>query len=103
MNIYKQIKKEIDDFHNDEVVIVDNYHFNQKRVVDQNVRLYNSVFSGGEWDSEGYRKYFDNIVRNPSMVAEKAISFRPADVQLTPAPGQAHPATGLRPAAPGTG
>lgn len=89
--IIGKIVEEIDDFKNNKVKVADGYEFNQLSQVHENIRYYNSVFKGGITDSEGFRKYFFNIVKNPCNSASKAIAFRPKDIMIIAAPG--HPST----------
>lgn len=86
--IFGKINQEVRDFKNDEVPIADGYEFNQKERIHQNTRYYNSRFAKGEIDSEGFRKFFYNIVKNPCNSATKAISFEPKDIMIAPAAGQ---------------
>jgi len=86
--IFDTIHKEIQDFKSQNSKILDSFSFNQKEILDRVVRLYNSQFEKGQYDSEGFRKYFQNIVRNPCDVATKAIKFSTSDINIVPAPGQ---------------
>lgn len=88
--IFKQINKEINDYNTQEATVIDSYKFNQKNIIEKVTRLYHSQFEKGQIDSEGFRKYFLNIVRNPCDVATKAISFGTSDINIIPAPGQNH-------------
>ncbi len=87
-NIIQTINKDLDDFTTEEVVIADEYKFNQKETVKENLRLYHSQYKEGEFDDENFRKFFYNIVKNPCSVSTKAISFYPSDIQIIPVPGQ---------------
>lgn len=90
MSIFKQLNKEIEDFKTKDSTVIDKFTFNQKKIIEKVIRLYHSQFEKGEIDSEGFRKYFLNIVRNPCDVATKAISFGQSDINIIPAPGQNH-------------
>lgn len=86
-NIFFQISKEIDEFQKQSVQIVDKFRFNQKKTIDRIYYYYNSQFESGEFDSEGFKKYFFNIVKNPCYVATKAVDFDTKDIIITAAPG----------------
>ena len=84
----KKIQGEVDEFQNGEPIeIVRNYQYRQYDTVEKIIRLYNSKFEKGDIDSEGFKKYFRNIVRNPCTVATKAVAFDFSDIQITTAPG----------------
>ncbi len=87
-NIFRQISEEVQEFKTDKVTIVDNFTFKQKDTIEKIIRLYNSRFKDGDTDTEGFKKYFKNIVRNPCHSAMKAIKFTPSDIMITPAAGQ---------------
>ena len=86
-NIFGKINQEVREFQNDDIPISDGFEFNQKDRVHQNIRYYHSQFESGELDSEGYRKFFYNVVKNPCNSASKAIAFEPKDIQIAPTPG----------------
>lgn len=96
MNIYKnmesgtfnRIQREVDDFLTKSIHITSHYEFNQKQVIEDVIRLYNSKFEKGEYDRQGFKKYFFNIVRNPCYVSSKAIQFETKDILVLPAGGQ---------------
>jgi len=88
MSYFKQLNKEIEDFKTQSVRVADGFEFKQRETIHNNIRAYNSKFKDGEIDSEGFRKFFYNIVRNPCNSSSKAIKFKPKDIILTPAPGQ---------------
>ena len=88
MSYFTQLNNEIEEFKSQSVRVADNYEFKQRETVHNNIRVYNSKFSDGEFDDEGFKKYFKNIVRNPCNSASKAVKFRPKDIILNPAPGQ---------------
>lgn len=91
MSIVKQLQKEVDEFQAGEPIeIVSRYFHRQYDTVDKIIRLYNSKFEKGELDSEGFRKYFYNIVRNPCTVSTKAVAFDVSDIQVTAAPGSSY-------------
>jgi len=86
-NIFKQVKKEIHEFQNSYITIVPGYTFNQKKTIERIYHYYNSHFESGDIDSEGFKKYFFNIVRNPCYVATKTIDFDTKDIVLEPEEG----------------
>ncbi len=85
--IFKIISDEINEFNQEEVTIVDKFTFRQRDTIEKIIRTYNSKFVGSEYDSEGFRKYFKNIVRNPCNSATKAIKITPKDIMVVPTPG----------------
>ena len=85
---FNRIQREIDKFIKDHIRITVHYEFNQKKTIENNVRLYNSKFEKGEYDKQGFKKYFFNIVRNPCYVSSKAIAFDTKHVMVLPAGGQ---------------
>jgi len=87
-DIFQQIAREIDEFKNQSISIVKGLEFNQLKTIERIYRYYNSTYEGGDIDSEGYKKYFFNIVRNPCYVATKAIDFDTKDIALLTTPGQ---------------
>ena len=88
--ITKQINQEIEEFKSKNTTIIDKFTFNQRKIIEKVTRLYHSEFEKGDIDSEGFRKYFLNIVRNPCDVATKAIKFNTSDINVVPAPGHNH-------------
>lgn len=85
-NIWQQIHKDLDDF-NQEITIADKFTFKQRDIVSDCIRLYNSKYKDGQVDSEGFRKYFKNILRNPCLVTTKAIAFDVSNIQIISKPG----------------
>jgi len=86
--IFKKINDELCEWKTQKIRIVEGLSFNQKETLEKIYRFYNSVYREGEYDSEGYRKYFFNIVKNPCYVATKAIDFDTKDIHLLTPPGQ---------------
>ena len=84
---FNRIKKEVNDFETKSVRVTDKYEYNQKNIIEEVIRLYNSRFEKGQYDSQGFRKYFFNIVRNPCHVSSKAIDFDTKDITVLPADG----------------
>ncbi len=85
-NIWQQLHKDLDDF-NQEITIADKFTFKQRDIVSDCIRLYNSKYKGGAEDTEGFRKYFKNILRNPCLVTSKAIAFDVSNIQVVAKPG----------------
>ena len=86
--IFKQLNKELDEWKTQTIRIVEGLKFRQKDVIEKIYRFYNSTYRDGEYDSEGYKKYFFNIVKSPCYVATKAIDFDTKDIHLLTPPGQ---------------
>ncbi len=87
-DFFKKIGREINNYHTQSVKIVDGYDFKQKERIDENWRFYHSKFKTGKVDSEGFEKFFENIVKNPCNTAYNTIKFDPDDIIISPAPGQ---------------
>ena len=81
------ILQEINDFETDLIEVVKGYTFNQKDLLDKIYLYYNSKYKSGDTDTEGFKKYFYNIVRNPCNVASKAIDFDTKDIRILTAGG----------------
>ncbi len=86
--IFRRVQQEVDDFVTKPIRITEHYEFNQKKIIEDIVRLYNSRFEKGEYDKQGFKKYFFNIVRNPCYVSSKAINFDTKHIMVLPAGGQ---------------
>lgn len=82
-----QIKTELKAFRNDEIEIVPGFTFNQNDTIETIYHYYHSQYQTGDVDSEGFKKYFYNIVRNPCNVATKAIDFDTKDIKIKAAEG----------------
>lgn len=87
MEILKQINKELQDYQFKQLQIVPNLFFNQKQTIETIFFYHNSQFKTGDYDDEGDRKYFFNIVRNPCKVFSKAIDFDTKNIRLLTAGG----------------
>jgi len=85
---FNRIKKEVEDFQKKSVRVTPHYEYNQKETIEDIIRLYNSRFETGEYDNQGFKKYFFNIVRNPCYVSSKAIDFDTKDIIVDSADGQ---------------
>ena len=81
------MNKEIEDFNNESITIVDGYNFSQKETLNKVYLYYNSKYKSGDIDNQGDKKYFDNISRNPCNVATKAIDFDTKDIMIQTAAG----------------
>jgi len=81
-NILKIINKEVEDFRTKNINIVSGLLFNQYQTIQSIYYYYNSKFKSGEYDAEGDKKYFYNIVRNPCKVYSKAIDFDTKNIRL---------------------
>jgi hypothetical protein len=84
---YKTIQKELEEFERESIEIVPGFYFNQKSTINRIYFYYNSKFETGEYDNQGDKKYFYNIVRNPCNVATKAVDFDTKDVRILTSPG----------------
>ena len=87
MEILKQINIEKYDYENKDIQIVPGFSFNQNDTIEQIYFYYNSKFKTGDIDSEGDRKYFYNIVRNPCKITTKAIDFDTKHIKIQTAAG----------------
>ena len=83
----KKINEELNEFQNKSIQVVPGFNFNQKDTVEKVYRLYNSKFESGDIDSDGDKKYFYNIVKNPCNVTTKAIDFDTKDIRILTAGG----------------
>ena len=81
-SILKEINKEVQDFQTKQIQIVPNLLFNQYETLQQIYFYYNSKYKTGEVDSDGDRKYFHNINRNPCKVGSKSIDFDTKNIRL---------------------
>ena len=87
MNTLDTIRKEIDDFNDNSIKIVDGYEFNQRDTINKIYLYYNSKYQSGDIDDQGDKKYFNNITRNPCNVAAKAVDFDTKDIRIQTAGG----------------
>lgn len=78
----KTINDEMVDFRSKRVQIVPSLTFNQEETIQAIYFYYNSQFLSGNIDSDGDRKYFYNVVRNPCKVFTKAIDFDTKNIRL---------------------
>lgn len=87
MSLLRKINKEVQDFKTKLVQIVPGLTFNQYETIERIFFYYNSKFKSGEIDSDGDRKYFYNIVKNPCKVFSKAVDFDTKNIRLLTAGG----------------
>jgi len=78
----KTINKEINDFENESITIVDGFNFNQKKTIKKIYLYYNSKYESGDIDSQGDKKYFFNMSRVPCNVGTKAIDFDTKHIKI---------------------
>ena len=85
---FNRIKDEVSEFQNESIPFTSHYEYNQKLTLEGITRLYNSRFEKGEFDTQGFRKYFFNIVKGPCYTSTKAIDFDTKDIMVLPVGGQ---------------
>lgn len=85
--ILKQIQKETEEFTDQSIEIVRGFTFNQADTIRRIYHYYNSNYESGDTDSQGNKKYFYNISRNPCNVATKAVDFDTKNINIQTAPG----------------
>ena len=83
----KQIDEELNEFQHKKIQVVPGFEFNQKDTIEKVYRLYNSKFENGDIDSDGDKKYFYNVVKNPCKVTTKTIDFDTKDIRILTAGG----------------
>lgn len=83
----KLIQKEISDYEDNDITIVEGVTFNQKNTIDKIHRYLNSRFVNGQMDFENNRKFFFNIVNNPCRVETKATDFDTKHINIETAAG----------------
>ena len=87
MGILTTIQREVEDFNTQKITIIDKLQFNQWETIKRIYYYYLSAFESGELDSQGDKKYFLNLVRNPCNVSTKAIDFDTKDINVLTAAG----------------
>ena len=87
MDILKSIQQEVEDFKSKKITIIDTLQFSQWETIKKVYFYYMSAFESGDMDSQGDKKYFLNIVRNPCNVSTKAIDFDTKDINIQTAAG----------------
>jgi hypothetical protein len=88
-NILGTIRSEVKDFNDTSVEVVSGYMHNQAATLKRIELYYNSRFETGEKDSEGFRKFFYNVVHFPCQVATKNIDLDVKDFRLIPETAEA--------------
>jgi len=83
----EKFKNEINQFEREFVEVVPGFKFNQKKTIERIYLYYNSKYETGEFDNQGDKKYFYNIVRTPCNIATKAIDFDTKDIKVLTAEG----------------
>lgn len=84
MKIVEYVKKRIDDFEQETIEIVPGYRFNQRKLLNQIELYFNSKYETGEFDSQGFKKFFYNIVQFPCDVESKATDIDTKDYIFIP-------------------
>ncbi len=87
MDILTTIQKEVEDFKSKEITIIDQLRFSQWETIKRIYYYYLSAFESGDIDSQGDKKYFLNLVRNPCNVSTKAVDFDTKDINIQTAAG----------------
>jgi hypothetical protein len=87
MNILGKIRKEVSDFENKNVTLLQGYSFNQKDLLRRIELYFNSRFETGEFDSQGFKKFFYNIVQFPVDIEGKATDIDTKDYKFLPEDG----------------
>ena len=88
-NILGTIRNEVKDFNETSVEVVSGYNHNQAEVLKRIELYYSSKFETGSKDSEGFRKFFYNVVHFPCQVATKNIDLDTKDFRLIPESAEA--------------
>lgn len=68
----------------DNVEMPGGYIFNQIETLKMIERMYNSKFKTGQYDPQGFRKFFYNVVKPTCDIATKFIDLDTRDILLTP-------------------
>jgi len=80
LDIYTQIQNEITAFKTKPIKITDGYEFNQFENVKRIVLYDGGKFESGEYDSEGFKKFFKSVSLWRRIVATKMIDFDSKDI-----------------------
>lgn len=78
--IVGRIRNEKSDFRTQTIRIAKNYSYSQYQTLNRIELYYNSKFETGEFDEDGWKKPFFNIVRKPCMIAAKEIDLDTKDI-----------------------
>jgi hypothetical protein len=84
MSILGKIRKEVTRFETEKVSIIEGYSFNQKETLRRIELYFNSKFESGEFDSQGFKKFFYNIVQFPVDIEAKATDIDTKDYVFVP-------------------
>lgn len=87
MKIEDKTKREIENFNNTSIKITGNLSFKQKDTIERSTHYYLGEYESGEYDEDGFKKYFYNITRNPTNTTAKAIDFDTSDIRFLTAGG----------------
>lgn len=80
--ILGRIRDEKERFRTKSVRIANGFLFNQYQTLQRIELYYNSKFETGEYDDDGFKKYFYNINRQPCDIATKEIDLDTKDLLL---------------------
>ncbi len=81
-SISSQIKAEVQNYIWKPVEIAPDVWFSAYNTIKTAIQYYLSYFESGEYDNEGFKKYFYNIVRNPCLLMQKMINFDTKDIRF---------------------
>lgn len=81
-SILGRIRTEKEDFRTKSVRIAKGFLFNQYNTLQRIELYYNSRFETGEYDEDGFKKYFYNISRKPCDIASKEIDLDTKDILI---------------------
>jgi len=87
MDFLKLINKEVSEYDNEYITIVNSFSFNAKETIERIYRYLYSIFERGKIDAEGNRMFFFNVVRNPCKTTTKAIDFDMRHIRFHTASG----------------
>jgi hypothetical protein len=86
--IFSMISKEFDDYLFNKIEILPGYAFSQYDTL-KRIELYaNSKFETGEFDENGFKKYFFNINSAPTAIAAKQTDIDTKDLKIVARDGQ---------------
>lgn len=86
-SVLGRIRNEKDDYRSKYIKLAANYNFNQYQTLRRIELYYNSKFESGEFDEDGFKKYFFNINRTPCDIATKEIDLDTKDIIVRPEDG----------------
>jgi len=85
--IKEKIQREIRDFNEGTAQVAGYAEYNQKDIIERSLHYYLSEYESGEFDEYGFKKYFLNIIRNPTNTTAKALDFDTKDFKFMTASG----------------